>query len=357
MVCPAAIGQLTQITYPSPYWDYSPITPRVGDVVTFDASDFYDSWNAKGESTIVTLVWQFGDGGSATGSLVTHRFSSPGTFRTGVTATDDRGYGGTSEYDIEVREGTQVAVYLSFDDGPFYTGQEVTIGGNLTFNGAGVPDESVALQSKTYVEGSTWIDIATVKTDGRGKFSAVWKSVYGYYQIRALWAGNSTYPESSISDVLIVQGFGNLVTGFSSNSTITGLNFNSTTRILDFTAEGPSGTRGFVNITLERDPSFEPEGVSVLMDGRPIEYGVDSVADSWILFFSYSHSLHKIIIDLSGHGASESAFPWLPVAAVSVVVFAVVAVAAVVYLKKRGVPRVERDVPHVELKAWRSFPL
>ena len=30
-----------QITYPSPSWDYSPITPRVGDVVTFDASYFF----------------------------------------------------------------------------------------------------------------------------------------------------------------------------------------------------------------------------------------------------------------------------------------------------------------------------
>ncbi len=325
---------VVQITYPSPSWDYSPLTPRVGDIVTFDASDFYESWNAKGESALVSLVWHFGDGSSANGSVVTHRFSSPGTFRAGVTATDDRGYGGTSEFDIEVRVGAQVAVCLSFGEGPFYTGQEITVGGNLTFNGVGVPYEFVALQSKTYVEGSTWTDIATVKTDGEGKFSAVWKPVFGYYQIKASWMGNSTYPESSISDVLIVQGFGNLVTGFSSNSTITGLNFNSTTRVLNFTAEGPSGTSGFVNITLQRDSSFEPEGISVLLDGHPIEYGVSSAADSWILFFTYSHSIHRIIVDLSGHGASESASPWLSVAAVIVVVAGVVAVVTIATSKK-----------------------
>ena len=91
-----------QITYPSPYWDYSPITPRVGDVVTFDASDFEKQWNEKGESTIVSLAWNFGDGSSASGAVVNHTFANQGTYSAGVTATDNRGYSGTSEMSIVV---------------------------------------------------------------------------------------------------------------------------------------------------------------------------------------------------------------------------------------------------------------
>src|SRR4030042_2896254 len=164
-----------QITYPSPSWDYSPITPRVGDIVTFDASDFEKTWNENGESTIVSLVWHFGDGTSATGALVTHTFTSPGTYLAGVTATDNRGYGGTSEFEIQVREQTPITVHLSLSSDTIYTGQEVTISGNLTYNGLGVPDALVFLSSKTYIEGAVWNDIASVKTDDYGKYSTVGK--------------------------------------------------------------------------------------------------------------------------------------------------------------------------------------
>jgi PKD repeat protein len=337
----ACVITKAQITYPSPYWDYSPITPRVGDIVTFDALDFEKTWNEGGESKIVSLIWDFGDGASATGALVTHTFTSPGTYLAGVTATDNRGYGGTSQFEIEVREQTPITVYLSLSSDTVYTGQEVTLSGNLTCNGAGMADAWVSLSSKTYIEGAVWNDIATVKTDEQGMYSAVWKPIFGYYQVRALWQGNSTYPETSISKILIAKGFGNLITEFSSNSTITGLNFNLTTRILRFSAEGPSGTNGYVNITLEKDPAFDPQDISVLFDAHPIEYDVDSTNQSWILFFAYSHSTHDIIVnfnadEISSPTSSPPSFPrettYGIIVAVSVAIIA--AGLLVMYFKK-----------------------
>jgi len=155
-----------QITYPSPYWEYSPISPRVGDVITFDASNFEKTWNQNGESTIVSLIWNFGDGASASGAIVNHTFANPSTYAVGVTATDNRGYGGTSEMAIAVRERTPVTIYISLSSETIYTGQEVTISGSLIYNGIGVSNAWVALSSKTYTEGATWNDIASVKTDG-----------------------------------------------------------------------------------------------------------------------------------------------------------------------------------------------
>jgi hypothetical protein len=330
-----------QITYPSPYWEYSPITPRVGDTVTFDASDFEKTWNEGGESTIVSLIWHFGDGSSATGALVTHTYTSSGTYLAGVTAADNRGYGGTSEFEIQVGEQTPITVYLSLGSASIYTGQEVTISGNLTHNGAGVPDALVYLSSKTYVEGAVWNDIETVKTDAYGKYLAVWKPIYGYYQVRAKWAGNSTYPETSVSVILIVKGFGNLITEFSSNSTISGLNFNWTTRVLSFSAEGPSGTNGYVSITLEKDPSFDPQGISVLFDGHPIEYDVDSTDQSWILFFAYVHSVHNIVVnfnadEIPGRTSAPPPFSQEIIYGIAVAVSATILAAGLfVYFKKR----------------------
>lgn len=303
VTCPMEVT--AQITYPSPYWDYSPISPRVGDAITFDASDFEKTWNKNGESTIVSLVWNFGDGTSATGAIVRHTFANPSTYAVGVTATDNRGYGGTTEISIVVREETPVTVHISLSSDTIYTGQEVTISGNLTYNDIGVPDAWVLLSSKTYIEGATWNDIASVKTDGYGKYSVVWKAFHGYYEIRAMWAGNSTYPETSVSVDLNVRSFGNLITEFSSNSTITGLNFNSSTRILSFFAEGPSGTKGYVNITLEKDPTFNPQDITVLLDDHPIEYTVTSTNQLWLLGFTYTHSIHSVVVNFTANSVRE----------------------------------------------------
>jgi hypothetical protein len=135
-----------------------------------------------------------------------------------------------------------------------------------------------------------------VKTDGNGKYSATWKPLYGAYKIKATWAGNSTYPETSISINLNVKRFGDLITEFTSNSTITALNYNSTTRVLSFSTEGPSGTAGFVKIALEKDTEFNPNDIIVLLDERPIEYTIDSTDQSWILGITYTHSIHNVTI-------------------------------------------------------------
>lgn len=50
----------------------------------------------------------------------------------------------------------------------------------------------------------------------------------------------------------------------------------SSTCILSFSAEGISGTNGYVKITLEKDPEFDPEDVIVFLDAKSIEYSIES---------------------------------------------------------------------------------
>ena len=303
LACSSAVN--AQIVHATPSFVYSPLTPRVGDVVTFDALWWEQYWNENNEPRSFSYSWSFGDGAHATGATVNHTFTKSGTYNVGVTVDDGLRTGGSSEMKIEVREQTPVTVHIFLSSESIYTGQEVVISGNLTRNGEGMPNAWVSLLSKTYVEGATWNDIASVKTDAYGKFSTVWKPIYGVYQVKATWAGDSTYPESSVSVELRVKGFGNFITEFSSNSTINELNYNATTRVLSFTAEGPSGTNGYVSVTLEKDSSFDPLGISVLLDGHPIEYNVESTGESWILFFTYTHSIHNVLVNFEVGKISE----------------------------------------------------
>ncbi|MBU1048802.1 PKD domain-containing protein [Candidatus Bipolaricaulota bacterium] len=65
------------------------VLPREGYtplVVSFDASKSFDP-----EGTAVTIQWDFGDGQTATGSLITHSYRKAGTYKVRVTLVDTEG--------------------------------------------------------------------------------------------------------------------------------------------------------------------------------------------------------------------------------------------------------------------------
>ena len=64
----------------------SPEHPTVGQMVTFDASSSYDP-----DGTIVSYEWDFGDGATASGVVVTHAYSAAGNYTVTLAVTDDAG--------------------------------------------------------------------------------------------------------------------------------------------------------------------------------------------------------------------------------------------------------------------------
>ncbi|HCP32156.1 TPA: hypothetical protein DIT45_02780 [Candidatus Acetothermia bacterium] len=91
-----AAGQTTNRSYtlvplatnqpPVANFTISPSNPAVGQAVSFNASTSYDP-----DGSIVSYVWNFGDGNSAWGPYVSHTYAAGMTYLVQLTVTDDDG--------------------------------------------------------------------------------------------------------------------------------------------------------------------------------------------------------------------------------------------------------------------------
>ncbi len=80
--------------HPQADFTWSPISPQVGDVVTFNASA-----SRPDGGTIVNYEWDFGDASSRNfGKFVTHTYTTYGTYNVTLNVTDSEG-----KWDIEVK--------------------------------------------------------------------------------------------------------------------------------------------------------------------------------------------------------------------------------------------------------------
>ncbi|MFQ5758332.1 MAG: PKD domain-containing protein, partial [Candidatus Bathyarchaeia archaeon] len=84
--------------HPVASFTYEPSAPYVGDSVAFNASSSYDP-----DRYIASYDWDFGDGTSDTGMVVTHTYSTDGVYTVALTVTDDEGLTDTAIADVTVR--------------------------------------------------------------------------------------------------------------------------------------------------------------------------------------------------------------------------------------------------------------
>ena len=85
-----------------PSFSFSPVTPNNGDTVFFNASA------SSGTNPITSYTWDFGDGGTATGSTPSHVFPCSGgpasvTFVVRLTIQDTVGNKGTTTMNVTVK--------------------------------------------------------------------------------------------------------------------------------------------------------------------------------------------------------------------------------------------------------------
>jgi len=69
-------------------------------------------------------------------------------------------------------------------------------------------------------------------------------------------------------------------------------------RLLYFTVAGENGTTGFADVMVPKSLVPSIANIDVYLDGARIPYASSSVSDSWLLNFTYAHSVHRVDIFL-----------------------------------------------------------
>ena len=126
-----------------------------------------------------------------------------------------------------------------------------------------------------------------------------------------------------------------LVYNIESNSVITEYYFNETSKAISFVVSGPDGTSGYAIIRIDKFLANQPEEITVYFDDMPINYSLDSNDYAWILTINYTHSSHKIVINLTKQAQLQDPFPTTLIAIASGASVLLVIVGLLVYFKKR----------------------
>ena len=88
---------------PIPIYEVTPSTARAGTELTFDASGSVVS-NIPEGNVAVGWSWNFGDGETAKGEVVTHTYDKAGTYTVELTVTDSAGREASVTEPLTVKE-------------------------------------------------------------------------------------------------------------------------------------------------------------------------------------------------------------------------------------------------------------
>jgi hypothetical protein len=191
----------------------------------------------------------------------------------------------------------KITVYV--DASTATVGSPVNIKGKLTANEVPIPNEPVTLSYVVLGSRSDWIPIGSVITDINGEYSFQWvNNVSGTFLILADW-WKAPYGASADTKISILPAENPPLFLVESNSTVTALTYNSTSSYLSFSVSGPDGSFGYVNVTIAKSLASNPEYIKVFVDGEPANFTVASIGDSWLLYFSYHHSIHSVLVELA----------------------------------------------------------
>ena len=299
-----AVGTLNS---PFANFNWSPSFPTARKSTRFDASLSLVGLSGTSTSPIVLYVWDFGDGNvtSTDVNVIVHTYAGPGTFDVTLTVFDAEGLGSLFSKTVLVVMPASVSVSTSSNS--TVVGFVVDIKGTLLdVYGDGLENESVVL-SYASPEGNFWFLIGVGITDNLGRYGVQWVlPATGTFIMKAEWAGNATYSGASGNLTLSSLPFMNQYAfSVESNSTVSALAFNATSSELSFIVSGPSGTMGYVKVSIAKSLVEHVTDLKVYLDGSESEYSMTSVGDSWLLVFNYAHSSHQVVVNLGVVVVSE----------------------------------------------------
>lgn len=229
----------------------------------------------------------------------------------------------------------ETQISISTDIPSTLLGTPVNVKGKLAdLNGTGLTNKTIVL-SYTFTGLDSWIPISSSTTNAMGDYSIQWdNTATGDFTLKAAWSGNEIHKGSSNTAILSILPFENQ-TAFivESNSTVTAFAFNSTDNKLEFSVTGPSGTTGYAQVIIAKDLMTNIEGLKVFLDGEDLEHKITSKDDLWLVSFNYSHSTHKVSLQMNQVSITQPE-PTLAVITAAAIIVAIIGIAIIYGLKK-----------------------
>ncbi|MCK4424909.1 PKD domain-containing protein, partial [Candidatus Bathyarchaeota archaeon] len=173
---------------------------------TFDASASYAPGQPGG--TIDHYTWDFDDGSSGTGVIVTHAYNKPGKYYVTLTVTDNENLDSTKTEDVTVPK-LNSTITISASTLTVPISLNTTISGSIS----PVRENATVTINYTRVQETTWTTLANLSTNQNGQYSYVWTPTErGAYQFQAFWqtddnitGENITLPaESHLLNVTVI---------------------------------------------------------------------------------------------------------------------------------------------------------
>jgi PKD repeat protein len=143
------------LAVPRAEFSVSPAAPRQFDPVTFDGSGTTLNGTACGGNC--SFAWDFGDGTSATGAQVIHRYQTPATFVATLTATGPSGLATTRTRSVTVGAPAPLTVEITWSPTNPRTGETVFFDGrsSTTPDGVAIVDYQWDFGNGTTASGAT----------------------------------------------------------------------------------------------------------------------------------------------------------------------------------------------------------
>jgi PKD repeat protein len=166
----------------------APLPALPGETITFNAGDSGDP-----DGHIISYVWDFGDGHSATGRTATHSYGATGIYTGSLTVTDDGGLSDTIVLRIRVDDGSNSTIL------PIREGSRILIVGNsLTGFHGNIRDGLNAICQASDPS-------FTIETAGAGKGA-------GILQEYATWPGLGVQETINQGwDIVIIQPWNDII--------------------------------------------------------------------------------------------------------------------------------------------------
>jgi len=198
---------------------YSPSAPLTQAPITFDGSSSFDL-----DGSIVSHVWNFGDGSTGTGSLVQHQYNTGGTYSVSLTVTDDRGLTNSKVQSIAVSNAANPTALFDFSPTAPQVNQQVFFNAakSTAVTGRTIArydwdfgngrQDSGQLASEVFTKAGTFVVLLTV-TDDVGKKGTTSQSVtVGGTDLPVTFTFSPTSP--TVGQTVFFNGTGSNITSY-----------------------------------------------------------------------------------------------------------------------------------------------